>query len=177
MRPRGTSLVFRASNSLRTSSPHVSLETCMSLSACFVSCSASRPGPRRDHAKPRERRTAVRSRRQWGISRRCTQPPWQRAPLRVFSVVLAIAAEDPKPKPGGIPLASLSGREARGVLGTGGRPRGPRSEMSDVSGFHVKDVPKALLPKGKGRDVYPRVQVNGLGCVCCVRAVCKCVVA
>ena len=38
-------------------------------------------------------------------------------------------------------------------------------------------VPKALLPKGKGRDVYPRVQVNGQGCVCCVRAVCKCVVA
>ena len=38
-------------------------------------------------------------------------------------------------------------------------------------------VPKALLPKGKGRDVYSRVQVNGLGCVCCVRAVCKCVVA
>ena len=38
-------------------------------------------------------------------------------------------------------------------------------------------VPKALLPKGKGRDVYPRVQVNGLGCVCCVRVVCKCVVA
>ena len=38
-------------------------------------------------------------------------------------------------------------------------------------------VPKALLPKGKGRDVYPRVQVNGLGCVCCVHAVCKCVVA
>ena len=31
-------------------------------------------------------------------------------------------AEDPKPKPGGIPLASLSGREVRGVLGTGGRP-------------------------------------------------------
>ena len=43
-------------------------------------------------------------------------------------------AEDPKPKPGGIPLASQSGREGRGVLGTGGRPRGPRSEMSDVSG-------------------------------------------
>ena len=41
-------------------------------------------------------------------------------------------AEDPKPKPAGIPLASLSRREARGVLGTGGRPRGPRSEMSDV---------------------------------------------
>ena len=38
-------------------------------------------------------------------------------------------------------------------------------------------VPKALLPKGKGRDVYPGVQVNGLGCVCCVRAVCKYVVA
>ena len=51
-----------------------------------------------------------------------------------------IEAEDPKPKPGGIPLASLSEREARGVLGTGGRPRGSRSEMSDVSGFHVKDV-------------------------------------
>ena len=49
-------------------------------------------------------------------------------------------AEDPKPKPGGIPLASLSGREARGVLGTGCRPRGPRSEMSDLSCFHVKDV-------------------------------------
>ena len=24
--------------------------------------------------------------------------------------------------------------------------------------------------RAKGRDVYPRVQVNGLGCVCCVRA-------
>ena len=41
----------------------------------------------------------------------------------------------------------------------------------------VRGVPKAPLPKGKGQDVYPRVQVNGLGCVCCVRAVCKCVVA
>ena len=41
----------------------------------------------------------------------------------------------------------------------------------------VFGVLKALLPKGKGRDVYPRVQVNGLGCVCCVRAVCKCVMA
>ena len=29
--------------------------------------------------------------------------------------------------------------------------------------------------KAKGRDVYPRVKVNGLGCVCCVRAVRKCV--
>ena len=29
--------------------------------------------------------------------------------------------------------------------------------------------------KAKGRNVYPRVQVNGLGCVCCVRAVRKCV--
>ena len=36
-------------------------------------------------------------------------------------------------------------------------------------------VPKALLPEGNGRDVYPRVQVNGRGCVCRVRAVCKCV--
>ena len=32
-------------------------------------------------------------------------------------------------------------------------------------------VPKALLPKGKGRDVYPRVQVNGRA-VCVVRALC-----
>ena len=24
----------------------------------------------------------------------------------------------------------------------------------------------------KGRDVYPRAKVNGLGCVCCMRAVC-----
>ena len=31
--------------------------------------------------------------------------------------------------------------------------------------------------KAKGRDVYPGVKVNGLGCVCCVRAVRKCVVA
>ena len=29
----------------------------------------------------------------------------------------------------------------------------------------------------KGRDVYPRAKVNGLGCVCCVHAVCRCVVA
>ena len=29
--------------------------------------------------------------------------------------------------------------------------------------------------KAKGRDVYPRVQVNGLGFVCCVHAVRKCV--
>ena len=36
-------------------------------------------------------------------------------------------------------------------------------------------VPKALLPEGNGRDVYPRVRVNGRGCVCCVRAVCMCV--
>ena len=41
-------------------------------------------------------------------------------------------AEDPKSNPGGMPLASLSQREAPGVLGTGGRPRGLRSEMSDV---------------------------------------------
>ena len=27
-------------------------------------------------------------------------------------------------------------------------------------------VPKALLPQGNGRDVYPWVQVNGRGCVC-----------
>ena len=32
-------------------------------------------------------------------------------------------------------------------------------------------VPKALLPKGNGRDVYPRVQVNGRA-VCVARALC-----
>ena len=37
-------------------------------------------------------------------------------------------------------------------------------------------VPKALLPKGNGRDVYPRAKVNGRGCVCCVRAACAYVV-
>ena len=31
-------------------------------------------------------------------------------------------------------------------------------------------VPKALLPKGKGQDVYPRVQVNRA--VCVARALC-----
>ena len=35
-------------------------------------------------------------------------------------------------------------------------------------------VPKALLPEGNGRDVYPRIQVNGWGCVCCVRCVLVC---
>ena len=35
-------------------------------------------------------------------------------------------------------------------------------------------VPKALLPQGNGRDVYPRVQVNGRA-VCIARAMCKCV--
>ena len=55
---------------------------------------------------------------------------------------------------------------------------GPRhSWLGSAGGVGVWCVPKVLLPKGKGRDVYPRVQVNGLGCVCCVRAVCKCVVA
>ena len=48
-------------------------------------------------------------------------------------------AEDPKSKPGGIPLASFW-TLVSGVLRTGGRPRGPRSEMSDVSSFRVKDV-------------------------------------
>ena len=37
-------------------------------------------------------------------------------------------------------------------------------------------VPKALLPGGNGRDVYPEAKVNGRDCVCCVRAVCWCVV-
>ena len=32
-------------------------------------------------------------------------------------------------------------------------------------------VPKALLPEGNGRDVYPRVQVNGRA-VCVARAPC-----
>ena len=53
----------------------------------------------------------------------------------------------------------------------------PWVELGSTQGVVWCGVPKALLPKGKGRDVYPRVQVNGLGCVCCVRAVCKCVVA
>ena len=36
-------------------------------------------------------------------------------------------------------------------------------------------VPKALLREGNGRDVYPRVQVNGRGAVCLsVRCVSKC---
>ena len=35
--------------------------------------------------------------------------------------------------------------------------------------------PRRCYQKAKGRDVYPRVKVNGLGCVCCVRAVRKCV--
>ena len=48
--------------------------------------------------------------------------------------------ENPMSKPGGILVASLSRREAWGVLGTGSRPREPRSEMLDVSGFHLKDV-------------------------------------
>ena len=36
---------------------------------------------------------------------------------------------------------------------------------------------RCCYQKAKGRDVYPRVQVNGRGCVCGVRAVCKCGVA
>ena len=36
---------------------------------------------------------------------------------------------------------------------------------------------KRCYQMAKGRDVYPRAKVNGPGCVCCVRAVCKCVVA
>ena len=35
-------------------------------------------------------------------------------------------------------------------------------------------VPKALLPEGKGRDVYPRVKVNRRA-VCVVCALCACV--
>ena len=35
-------------------------------------------------------------------------------------------------------------------------------------------VPKPLLPEGKGRDVYPQVEVNGWGRLCCARTVCKC---
>ena len=97
-----------------------------------------------------ERRTAVRSLRLCSISRRCTPAGAEGAAKsilrRVADCVSGCAeagefkTEDPKSKPGGIPLASLSGGEASGVLGTGSRPRGPRSEMSDVSGFHDKDV-------------------------------------
>ena len=48
--------------------------------------------------------------------------------------------QDPKSKPEGIPLASLSGCEARGVLDIGSGRRGQRSEMSDVLAFRMKDV-------------------------------------
>ena len=159
MRPRGPSLVLRASNSLRTSSPLVSLETLVSLSACFVCCSASRSGPRRDHAEPRTIQavlpcgtkncssvTKAMEHFQTLYATAGAERAAKSILCRVGDCVSVCAeagefeAEDPKSKPGGIPLASLSGREARGVLGTGGRPRGPRSEMSDVSGFHVKDV-------------------------------------
>ena len=47
--------------------------------------------------------------------------------------------EHTKSKPVGNPLVSLCGREARGVLVIWSRPRGPRSEMWDVSVFYIKD--------------------------------------
>ena len=51
-----------------------------------------------------------------------------------------LETKDPKSKPEGIPLASLSRREAWGVLGIGSGWRGPRSEISYVSALNVKDV-------------------------------------
>ena len=134
----------------------------MSLSACFVSCSASRSGPCRNHAEPRSAET-IQAVLSCG-TKNCssvtkamehfqTLYPTAGAEGAAKSILRRVGgcvsvcaeagefeAEDPKPKPWGIPLASLSAREARGVLGTGGRPRGPRSEMTDVSRFHVKDV-------------------------------------
>ena len=75
-----------------------------------------------------------------------------------------------------------------GVPSDGFSPCGPSRHLADVQPFLVPcggtfahcvwtsvscgDVPKALSPEG---NVYPRVQVNGRGCVCGVRAVCKCV--
>ena len=56
---------------------------------------------------------------------------------------------------------------------------GPRWCRSVRSPCHIGGAllvcRRRCYQKAKGRDVYPRVQVNGLGCVCCVRAVLKCV--
>ena len=52
--PQGQSVVFRAWNSLGKSSLHLSLETFVPFSAYFVSCRASRSGPRRHNAEPRQ---------------------------------------------------------------------------------------------------------------------------
>ena len=66
--------------------------------------------------------------------------------LRVGYCVSGFAAagdfetEDLNSKPQGIPLANPSVQEAPGVRGTRSRRRTPRSEMSDISGLHVKDV-------------------------------------
>ena len=65
---------------------------CVKISALPPRCSAA-PSPVRSKLCCRvERRAAIWSRRQWSISRRCTQPLGQRAPPRVFFVALAIAS-------------------------------------------------------------------------------------
>ena len=53
----------------------------------------------------------------------------------------------------------------------------PWVELGSTQGVVWCDVVcrRRCYQKAKGRDVYPRVKVNGLGCVCCVRAVRKCV--
>ena len=43
--------------------------------------------------------------------------------------------------------------------------------VPDSDSVVVWYVPKALLPEGNGRDVHPRIQVNG-GAVCIERAPC-----
>ena len=57
-----------------------------------------------------------------------------------FAAARNFETEDLNSKPQGIPLASLSEQEALGVRGTRSRRLTPRSEMSDVSGLHIKDV-------------------------------------
>ena len=79
-----------------------------------------------------------------------------------------------------VPLPDTSGMSALRSCAPWARAT-PRSVLCGVlQGGAVRGVvwfgvPKALLPEGNGRDVYPRVQVNGRGCVCCMRAVCMCV--
>ena len=48
------------------------------------------------------------------------------------------------------------------------------SVWCDVGGVWVQLCRRLCYQKAKARDVIPRVKVNGLGCVCCVRAVRKC---
>ena len=145
-----------------TLSPHMSLETFLSFSTYFVPCSASRSRLAITMLSRAELRT-IQPVLSCG-TKSCSlvmkamghfQTLYPTAGAqgaangilrRVGDFVSGCAAagelefEDPNSKPEGIPLASLSAREARSVLGIGSRPRGPRSVMSDFSAFHVKDV-------------------------------------